>query len=297
MGQETEIDKVVAENLGDPLVHVIRNAIDHGIETPEERLKCGKTEAGVVEVMAFHEGNFLVIQITDDGKGIDGDYLLEKAIAKGLISKNSQLNKQQKIELIFHPGFSTKDQVSEVSGRGVGMDVVKTNIEGLGGFVKVRSDVGIGSSFRFILPLTLATIEGIVVESANHKYIVPKNQIYEVHKLTDANVSKITGRSPYLKIRDEILPIFYLDSELWNVTNSNSNIVIIVKTGQISFAVAIDDVLRQQQVVVKAPTEEMSRIKGIMGTTILGDGKASMIVDLIHLFSSKVRKEQLDMAV
>jgi two-component system chemotaxis sensor kinase CheA len=292
LGEDTEIDKTVAESIGDPLVHIIRNAIDHGVESPEERLAAGKPEEGVVEVMAFHEGNFLVIQITDDGKGINGAKLAEKAKAKGIIPQNAQLSEQQAIELIFHAGFSTKDTVSEVSGRGVGMDVVKTNIELLGGEVKVRSKVGSGSCFRLMLPLTLAIIDGMLIKAGGQQLVIPKGQVLEVIKLEPSQVTKMTGRRPYLTLRDEIIPVFNLEED-WGTVNKDEKVEIamIVRHNDHLFAVGITDIIRQQQVVVKPPTKEILGKQGVMGTTILGDGKPSLIIDLINLYSRRLRQD------
>lgn len=291
LGEETEIDKTVVESLADPLVHIIRNAIDHGVETPEERQSTGKCEEGVVEIMAFHEGNFLVIQITDDGKGISSEKLIKKAIQKGILSPNAQLTEQQGIELIFHPGFSTKDEVSEVSGRGVGMDVVKTNIEVLGGEVKVRSKLGQGSCFRLMLPLTLAIIEGMLIESAGQSFIIPKSQVQEVNRLDLKDITSITGRVPYMKLREEVIPLFNLEDDLGIKSTVPPKIALIVRHGEKSFAVGITDVVRLQQVVIKPPTKEMAGRFGVMGTTILGDGKPSVIIDLLSLYMKRVHKE------
>jgi len=292
IGEDTEIDKTVVESLGDPLVHIIRNAIDHGVESPEERIAAGKPEEGIVEVMAFHEGNFLVIQITDDGKGINGEKLVEKATAKGIIPAGANLTEQQAIELIFHPGFSTKEVVSEVSGRGVGMDVVKTNISELGGEIKVRSKVGSGSCFRLMLPLTLAIIDGMLIEAGGQKLVVPKAQVQEVIKIEEGAITAITGRKPYLKLRNEVIPLFTLEEDWGTITKTiKSGIALIVRHNDHTFAVAINDIIRQQQVVVKPPTAEILNKQGVMGTTILGDGKPSLIIDLLNLYSRHLRKE------
>lgn len=292
IGEDTEIDKTVAESLGDPLVHIIRNAIDHGLETPAERIAAGKPEEGVVEVMAFHEGNFLVIQITDDGKGINGPKLIEKARAKGIIPDSMNLTEQQAIELIFHAGFSTKEVVSEVSGRGVGMDVVKTNIEQLGGEVKVRSKLGSGSCFRLMLPLTLAIIDGMLIKAGGQQLVVPKGQVQEVIRLEENMITQMTGRRPYMNLRNTIIPVFYLEEDWGSVAaGEKANIAIIVRHNEQSFAIGITDIMRQQQVVVKPPTKEILNKQGVMGTTILGDGKPSLIIDLINLYSRKLRQE------
>lgn len=294
IGEDTEIDKTVVESLGDPLVHIIRNAIDHGVELPEDRLNSGKTEEGVVEVMAFHEGNFLIIQITDDGKGINGERLVQKAKEKGIIPQHATLTEQQAIELIFHPGFSSKEEVSEVSGRGVGMDVVKTNIEALGGEVKVRSKVGQGSCFRLMLPLTLAIIEGMLIESGGQSLVIPKGQVQEVIRLDQNMLTKMTGRRPYLTLREEVIPFFKLEDDFGAVKkNEHSPIAIIVKHGDMTFSVGISDIMRQQQVVVKPPTKEITGKQGVMGTTILGDGKPALILDLLNLYVKHLKKESL----
>lgn len=291
IGEDTEIDKTVLESLGDPLVHIIRNSIDHGVETPEERVAAGKPETGIVEVMAFHEGNFLVIQITDDGKGINPQKLIEKAKAKGVIPQTAQLTDQQGIELIFHPGFSTKDQVSEVSGRGVGMDVVKTNVEALGGEVKVRSKVGDGSCFRIMLPLTLAIIDGMLIDCGSQGLVLPKSQVQEVIRVEEKFISRSTGRRPYLTIREEILPLFTLEEDLLNNKSAQARVAVIVRHGDVSFAVGLTDIKKQMQIVVKPPTKELSEKPGIMGTTILGDGRPALIIDLINMYGKQLRKE------
>lgn len=290
IGEETEIDKTVLESLGDPLVHIIRNAIDHGVETPEERVQSGKPEDGIVEVMAFHEGNYLCIQITDDGKGINPAKLIEKAKSKGIIPQHAQLTEQQGIDLIFHPGFSTKDQVSEVSGRGVGMDVVKTNIEALGGEVKVRSKVGQGSCFRIMLPLTLAIIDGMLIDCGEQSLVVPKSQVQEVIRIEEKQIARMTGRRPYLTIREEIIPLFMLEEDLLNKKN-DARVAVIVRQGDSVFAVGMTDIKRQQQIVVKPPTKEIADKQGIMGTTILGDGRPALILDLINMYAKQSRKE------
>ncbi len=294
IGEDTEIDKTVVESLGDPLVHIIRNAIDHGVELPEDRMASGKSEEGVVEVMAFHEGNFLIIQITDDGKGINGERLVQKAKEKGIIPQHATLTEQQSIELIFHPGFSSKDEVSEVSGRGVGMDVVKTNIEALGGEVKVRSKVGQGSCFRLMLPLTLAIIEGMLIQSGGQSLVVPKGQVQEVIRVDQSMLTKMTGRRPYLTLREEVIPFFKLEDDFGAVQkHDHSPIAIIVKHGDMTFGVGISDIMRQQQVVVKPPTKEITGKQGVMGTTILGDGKPALILDLLNLYAKHLKKESL----
>jgi two-component system chemotaxis sensor kinase CheA len=289
LGEETEIDRTVLEHLGDPLVHLIRNAVDHGIEQPHDRIINGKPEVGTVEVMALHEGSYLVIQITDDGKGMDPAALVKKAREKGILRADQTLSDQDAFNLIFHAGFSTKEQVSEVSGRGVGMDVVKTNIEALGGEIKLASKLGVGSSIRLMLPLTLAIIEGMLVSSCEQRLIIPRNQIHEINRLDASLVQLVGGKVPLYRLRDEVLPLFYLADELGK-SKQNETIVLIVRSSSSTFAVAIEDVVRQQQVVVKPSTVETQGRVGIMGTTILGDGMPSLILDLIELYSKRSAK-------
>lgn len=291
IGEETEIDRTVLEQLGDPLVHLVRNAVDHGIEAPHDRLLCGKEEAGVVEVMAFHEGSFLVIQITDDGAGIDPARILKKAKEKKIITTNQSLSEQETLNLIFHPGFSTKDQVSEVSGRGVGMDVVKTNIEALGGTIKLQSRFGTGSSVRLVLPLTMAIIDGILISAAGERIVLPRSQVHEISKVDPKSIHLIAGKTTMYQLRDEVLPMFSLSADFGHPSKKEA-IALIIRTGARAFAVSVDDVLRQQQVVVKPPTAEISGRSGMMGTTILGDGKPALIIDLIDFYAKQTRRPE-----
>lgn len=283
IGEDTEIDRTVLEHLGDPLVHLIRNSVDHGIEEPQDRLLDGKPEIGIVEVLAMHEGNNLIIQITDDGKGMDPQSLVSKAIKKGILPEDKTLSDDEALNLIFAPGFSTKEVVSEVSGRGVGMDVVKTNIEALGGEIKLKSRKGAGSSIRLQLPLTLAIIEGMLVKVGDQNIILQRNQIHEINRLEKDSIHFAAGRVPYYKVRDEILPMFYLGQDL-GLGNKQESIALIIRSGQKAFAVGIDDVIGQQQVVVKPPTKEILGKSGIMGTTILGDGRPALIIDLLDMY-------------
>lgn len=289
IGEDTEIDRTVLEQLSDPLVHLIRNSVDHGIEAPHDRVLSGKVEHGTVEVMAFHEGSHLVIQITDDGNGMDPEKLRQKAIQKGIIPSTKILSEQESLNLIFAAGFSTKDQVSEVSGRGVGMDVVKTNIQALGGEIKLQSKKGVGSCIKLQLPLTMGIIDGILIRCCEQRFIIPRNQIHEIHRLDKELVHFVAGKVPLYRLRDEVVPLYFLADEIGQAEKSDT-IALIVRTSSIVFAVAIEDVVSQQQVVVKPPTSETNGRKGIMGTTILGDGKPSLILDLMELFSSKFAK-------
>lgn len=297
LGEETEIDKTVLESVNDPLVHIVRNAVDHGLETTEARIAAGKPEEGKVEIMAFHEGSCLVIQVTDDGKGINPEIIRKKAIEKKVISPNAQLSDQELVNLVFHPGFSTKEQVTEISGRGVGMDVVKTNIEKLGGEVKVLSRVGVGSSFRITLPLTLAIIEGMVVRCQKEHFVVPLQQVHEFLHPKAKDINFVTGGGVFLSMRGEVLPVFDLSVEMGvskSCDNYENKIAIVIRQGGLPFAVMVDDILRQQQVVIKKIGKELRQIKGLMGSSILGDGKPAFIIDLLLLFKSRVRVRNTD---
>lgn len=294
-GEETEIDKTVLEHLADPLVHIVRNAVDHGLESTEDRIKAGKSEAGNVAISAYHEGNNLVIEITDDGKGIPASIIRNKAVEKGLIRENQQISDDDIIQYIFHPGFSTKEQVTEVSGRGVGMDVVKTNIEKLSGEVRVKTELGKGSVFKVVLPLTMAIIEGMVIRAGVDKFIVPLSQVHESLKPTKEMVHKVTGWGECLNLRGQVLPLFNIGKTLsvgMDDGESLDKIAIIVQASEHPFAVLVDDILHQQQVVIKNLGNEIKNNKGFMGSSILGDGKPSFILDLNELFSGKMKKSK-----
>jgi two-component system chemotaxis sensor kinase CheA len=245
--------------------------------------------------MAFHEGNFLIIQITDDGNGMDPEKLIARARERGLIGAHQQLNDEEAYHLIFLPGFSTKEQVSEVSGRGVGMDVVKTNIESLGGSIRLQSKKGVGSCIRLMLPLTLAIIDGLLIEAGHQRLVVARGQVHEIVRLDAKDIHLAQGKTPFLRLRESVLPLFSLSREI-DKNFDQDVICLVVKTPQHHFAVAIKDVSRQQQVVVKpAPLESQNKL-GVMGTTILGDGKPCLIIDLVELFGGRGKREALRQA-
>lgn len=295
MGEETEIDKTVLEYLADPLVHIVRNAVDHGLETTEDRIKAGKDEEGHVTIEAYHEGNSLVIEIRDDGKGINHEVIRQKAIEKRVISANANLSKDELVNLIFHPGFSTKSEVSEISGRGVGMDVVKTNIEKLSGEVKVITEIGKGSTFKVVLPLTMAIIEAMITVIGNEKYVIPLSQVYESLSPTPDIVHYVNGVGECLKIRGQVIPLFRISKTLQRSISEKpikDQIAIIVNDDEKSFAVLVDDILHQQQVVIKKLGVEIRNQKGFMGSSILGDGRPAFILDLIELYSGSMKKKK-----
>jgi two-component system chemotaxis sensor kinase CheA len=288
-GEETEIDKTVLEHLADPLVHIVRNAVDHGLESTEGRIKAGKDSKGNILIDAFHEGNNLVIEVKDDGGGIDPNIIRQKAIEKGVIKDGTNISDLDVIQLIFHPGFSTKDEVSEVSGRGVGMDVVKTNIEKLSGDVRVTTKMGEGSVFKIVLPLTMAIIDGLIIRVGTEKFVIPISQVQESLKPQKNDLHYATGLGDCLNLRGQVLPVKRV-SGLLQLKDTNKpleeQIVIIAKSKAGLTAVAVDDIIQQQQVVIKKLGKEIKDQKGFMGSSILGDGKPAFIVDIDDLCSN-----------
>lgn len=280
VGEETDIDKTILEKISDPLVHLIRNSVDHGIENSEIRNQKNKPAKGSVILKAFHQSGKLVIEVIDDGGGLDAEKLKKKAIEKKILSADARLSEAEAFNLIFAPGFSTKEQVSDVSGRGVGMDVVKTNIHELGGEVQIESKLGFGSTFRIVLPLTLAIVDAMIMSYSNEKFVVPVNQVYETVK-PDKNNIRHSALGDILLLRSENLPMFRL-GDFFSIKNSNpieSMIAIVVRTGGKPFAFLVDDILGQSQVVVKQLGPELQGLAGISGSTILGDGKPALIIE------------------
>ncbi len=296
-GENNEIDKNVLSHLADPLVHLVRNAIDHGLEaSPEDRISARKSEIGQITIRSYHEGTHLVIEVEDDGRGIDHNIIRQKAIEKGLLSPSKEISQDEIIQYIFHPGFSTKAQVTEVSGRGVGMDVVRKNIENLSGMVKVSTQIGKGSIFKISLPLTLAIIEGIVFQCAEKKFIVPLSQVDEFMAIRKSDKRYITSYGNCIQLREETIPTFDLAANLGlkkeNKVQEDVQIAIILRSKDFAFAVVVDNIENQQQVVVKKIGEEITNKKGYMGTTILGDGRAAFIMDFYELYGDIVKKNQ-----
>ncbi len=289
-GEDTEIDKTILGYLNDPLVHIIRNAVDHGIESPQERRAVNKSEDGTITLKAYHEGNSLVIEVSDDGKGIDVDHILVKAVEKGIISGGNQYSDDEILQLIFHPGFSTKDVASEVSGRGVGMDVVKTNLEKIGGNVSIETVKGEGSTFKIVLPLTMAIIYGLVVKIREERFVVPLDQIQEIIILQDGMMKKSGGNKDYLDLRGDVIPVFRTADKLkCRGEKQKEKIAIVIKTRMLPFAILVDDVIQQQQVVIKNIGAEIRHGQSFAGVSILGDGKPAFILDLQNLYRDEVR--------
>jgi two-component system chemotaxis sensor kinase CheA len=282
-GEQTEMDKTVLERIGDPLVHLVRNAVDHGIEMPDVRRAAGKPETGVLELKAYHANGNIVIEIRDDGAGLNTEKILAKARANGLVSEADVLSDQQVNELVFHPGFSTADEVSDISGRGVGMDVVKRNIQDLGGAVDVVSERGQGSVFTIRLPLTLAIVDGQLIQVADQVYVVPLVSILESIQLQEANLRSITRQGQLYRIRGEYVPVVAL-TELFDIAvtpeRGREPLLVVVESGQGKIGLLVDDLLAQQQVVIKSLESNFRRVEGIAGATILGDGTVALILDI-----------------
>ena len=287
-GESTELDKTVMEKISDPMVHLIRNALDHGIEMPAQRIAAGKPEMGTISLKAFHQGGSIVIEMTDDGGGIDTERLLAKARKNGLVGESEQLTQEQKLELLFTPGLSTVEQVSDLSGRGVGMDVVRRNIQELNGSVEISSEVGVGSAFRIRLPLTLAILDGQLVTVADQTYIFPLVSISESLQIDGAKVNNLAGGSDVYSLREEYIPILRLD-RLFSLREEvgvlDGSLLVVVESEGQKIGVVVDELLAQQQVVIKSLEENYIRVVGVSGATILGDGTVAMIVDPIGLSS------------
>ncbi len=282
-GEDTELDKTVTEEIGDPLVHIIRNSIDHGIESNEERIAKGKPAEGLVRLDAFHRGGNIVIEIEDDGKGLCKERLLKKAIEKGLIEPNAPLSDQQIYNLIFAAGFSTAEKVTDISGRGVGMDVVKKNVERLRGKVDISTVEGKGTKISIKLPLTLAIIDGMIVQVGAEKYIVPMLSIEESIRPKKDDISTVLHRGELINVRGKLLPMVRLHN-LYNVKPKKTNpweaLILIVEGEGHRCGLLVDDLLGQQQIVIKSLGEQFRNIKGISGGAILGDGHIGLILDV-----------------
>jgi len=288
-GGETELDRNVVEAIGDPLVHMIRNAVDHGIEPPEERQKAGKPRCGRIDLRAFHQGGSIVIQISDDGRGLNKRKILKKAVDAGLVREGQEPSEQEIFALIFHPGLSTADRVTDVSGRGVGMDVVKRNIEMLRGRVEIASAEGRGTTFTVRLPLTLAVIDGLIARVGQERYIIPLISIEQSLRPTVQQLSVVQGRGEMCMVRGALLPLYRLH-RLFNVPGAvedpTAALLVIVQDNQRRACLLVDQIVGQQQVVIKSLGERIGKVQGISGGAILGDGNISMILDVPGLMEA-----------
>jgi two-component system chemotaxis sensor kinase CheA len=286
-GENTEVDKTVTEKLTDPLVHLVRNSMDHGIEpSVEERIAAGKPEIGTVWLNAFHQGGNIVIEVKDDGRGLNADRIFSIAVKRGLVSPDVSLPPEQIYELIFLPGFSTVDVVSDVSGRGVGMDVVRRNIQSLGGSVEITSEPGKGSCFTVRLPLTLAILDGQSVSVGGQNYIVPLVSIVESIQIKDSMVSQIAGEGETFRLRGAYIPVIRLSDVFGieaKVKKLSEGLLVIVEGDGKQMGLFVDELLGQQQVVIKSMEVNYKRVEGISGATILGDGTVALILDISGL--------------
>ena len=284
VGENTEVDKTVIERLGDPLTHLIRNAVDHGLETPEVRRGCGKPEEGTIHLIAEHRSGRIVVEIADDGAGLNRPKILARAVERGLVPPHAELSDDEIDQVVFLPGFSTADAVSDISGRGVGMDVVKNNIIDLGGRIVVRSITGVGATFILTLPLTLAVIDGMVVKVGAQIYVVPLANIIETLRPAPSQVNRLVSSGEVLSIRGEYLRLVRL-ADIFGIAGAQADasraIVVLVESedgGRLGLVV--DDILGQQQVVIKSLEENFRRLEGLAGATILGSGAVALIVDV-----------------
>lgn len=286
-GEETELDKSIVEEIGDPLVHIIRNSCDHGIETPDIRLASGKEESGTIHLKAYHEGNHIVIQIIDDGKGLDAEMLKQKSIEKGIITEKEAdlMSEKEAFGLIFRPGFSTAAQVTSVSGRGVGMDVVKTNIEKLNGMIDIDSEVGKGTSMKLKIPLTLAIIQALLVGVQEEYYAIPLASVLETVRISKDEIYTVESRS-VMRLRDEVLSLVHI-GDIFEVErvfdNSEHAYVVVLGLAESKIGLIVDSLVGQEEIVIKSLGEYLKGIEGIAGATIRGDGGVTLIVDVAAL--------------
>lgn len=285
-GEETELDKTVIEKLGDPLVHLVRNSVDHGIESPEERENAGKKRKGRIILSAQHSGDSVLIQIRDDGKGINRDVIFRKAVEKGIINENAELSDKEVYELIFAPGFSTASEVSSVSGRGVGMDVVKKNIEALRGTVDVDSTLGEGTVITLKLPLTLAIIDGLLVQIGEQFFIIPLSMVNECIEFTEQSNKSKSGRT-IIKVRDDLIPYLRL-RDIFGVRDNPPEIqqIVIVEFDERKVGFMVDNVIGDHQTVIKSLGKSFKDVECISGASVLGDGSVALIIDIAKIYTS-----------
>jgi two-component system chemotaxis sensor kinase CheA len=282
-GKETEIDRNVVDELYEPMVHMIRNSMDHGLEPPSERTAAGKAPYGEINLRAFHRGGNIVVEISDDGRGLNKAGIIEKAKSNGLITDESKLSDEEIFNLIFHPGFSTAKEVSEISGRGVGMDVVKRAIEKLRGRVDIQTRAGKGSTFVISLPLTLAIIEGMLVRVGNERYVIPALSIIESFRPSREQCATVADRGEVILTRGKLNPLVRLDKFFncnLDVHDPWEALVVTVEYDSRYMCLLLDELLGKEEVVIKSLGEYMQNVKGIAGGAIMGDGKVGLILDM-----------------
>lgn len=289
IGEQTELDKTVLEKIGDPMVHLVRNSMDHGLESTERRIAAGKSEVGTITLNAYHKGGNVTVEVSDDGGGLNRDKILAKARERGLVGPDEELSDDRVYNLIFAPGFSTADVISDVSGRGVGMDVVRRNINELGGHIQVISEPGKGTTVRIRLPLTLAILDGQLVRVGTETYVVPLVAIVETIQIQRERVNSVAGRAELFRLRDDYIPIIRL-YELFGIepdtTDLLDGLLMIVEADGRRVGIFVDDLLAQQQVVIKSLETNFRPVQGLAGATMLGDGRVALIIDVPGLIMS-----------
>jgi len=291
-GEDTELDRNIVEELGDPLVHMIRNSADHGIESQAERLAEGKPAAGTITLRAFHRGGFIVIEIQDDGRGLNPDRIRMKAVERGLVKPDDNIDERAIFDLIFAPGFSTAEKITDLSGRGVGMDVVRRNIERMRGKIEIESAIGRGTTFTISLPLTLAIIEGLLVGVGDHRYVIPTLSVRESFRPLPSMVTKVQGRGEMVSVRGRLTPVLRLGEHLNTAaaaTDLSAGILVVVESGQDSRCLFVDELIGKQEVVIKSLGDMFHQQTNFAGAAILGDGRVGLILDVNALVKLKSR--------
>jgi two-component system chemotaxis sensor kinase CheA len=291
-GEETELDRTLVEELGDPLVHMIRNAADHGIEPPADRVASGKQPSGTIALRAFHKGGMVFVQIQDDGRGLSVSRIRAKAVERGLIAAQESLTDREVLDLIFAPGFSLASKVTDLSGRGVGMDVVRRNIERLRGMIEIDSVEGKGTTFTIGLPLTLAIIEGLLVQVGDQRFVVPTLSVRESFRPLPSMLSAVQGRGEMVSVRGTLTPLLRLADHLHipdAVNDPTQGIVMVLEAGQDSRCVLVDALVGKQEVVIKSLGETFQDHQAFAGAAILGDGRVGLILDTTSLVRLKLK--------
>lgn len=287
-GEETELDKKIIDQIGDPLMHMVRNSVDHGLETPEERKAAGKPSEGLLHLNAVHQGNNIVISVRDDGKGIDVEKVKKKALEKGVITVDeaAAMTRKECLQLIFRPGFSTAEQVTDISGRGVGMDVVRRSIESLGGTIEMETEIGVGTTFWIKLPLTLAIIQALLVEANNETYALPISNVSETIRITQKDIFSVKGSGKVIRLRDDVVPIMNLMSIVTGVSNGEIKdqcYVAIIRSGDAYAGLIVDRMVNEQEIVIKSLSGDIASAPYIAGAAILGNGQVILILDTMSL--------------
>lgn len=288
-GGDTELDRTMVEKINDPLVHLVRNAMDHGIERADERVKRGKPSRGTIHLNAYHDAGCIVIEVSDDGNGLSRERILSKAIERGIISEGQRLSEQEVYQLIFEPGFSTARSVSDLSGRGIGMDVVRKNVEGLRGVVDVSSEEGKGTKVSIRLPLTLAIIDGFLVKVGGSSFVIPMDMVVECVELTEG--VRANGRCDFINLRGEVLPYIHLGSFFGRIDGGDRENIVVIQYGGMKAGIVVDELLGEIQSVIKPMGRVFQGLRGISSATILGNGEVALILDVPGLISWATRRE------